>query len=174
MSCKKKCKPCEVVKPCVKKRCDEKTKCVKKCSSSSSSSSCDEKKCCIPKIVYQACINGGVASLSVTVTAPSTYTCPTQICQKLPLTITVTNTGNASIKSPVYIFSNFTGVKKITCKKLLPNETVTATVFGKVSRCDCVTGANISFSLVAYAYLAGNAIVLVSSPVGVVINQTTA
>ncbi len=166
MSCKKRCQPCEPT-PCHKK---------KKCSSSSSSSSssCEEKKCCIPKMTAQACINGGVASLLLAVSAPTSYTCPTQICQKLPIIVTVTNTGNSSIKSPIYIFSNFTGVKKITCKKLNPGETVTATVYGKVSRCDCVAGANISFGMVAYAHLANNCLILVSNVVGVVINQIAA
>src|SRR4029079_13870069 len=141
MSCKKRCSP---TKPtCHRVKCEDPCKKKKKCSSSSSSSSCEEKKCCIPKTVTQACINGGVASLLLTASAPSTYTCPTQICQKLAITVTVTNTGNSSVKSPIYIFSNFTGVKKITCKKLNPGETVTATVYGKVSRCDCMTGANI-------------------------------
>ncbi len=174
MSHRNKCNPCETSKPvCHKKKCPPvcEPKCKKRCSSSSSSSSsCEEKKCCIPKIVYQACINGGVASLSVVVTAPATYTCPS-LCQKLPLTISVTNTGNVSIKSPVYIFSNFTGVKKISCKRLQPGEIIIVTVYGKVSSCYCTPGANISFSLVAYSYLLHNALILVSSPVGVVINQ---
>lgn len=174
MSCKKKCNPCEPPKPvCHKKKCDE--PCKKKKCSSSSSSSCEEKKCCIPKTVTQACINGGLASLNVIVTAPSTYTCPTQVCQRIPLTVTITNTGNTSIKSPVYIFSNFTGVKKITCKKLLAGETVTSTVYGKVSKCDCVTGVNtINFSLVAYSYLCNNCLILISNVVGTVITRVNA
>ena len=181
-----------------KKNCDvEFTECKKphkkekKCKSSSSSSECKKEKKCVkkcekscdkiavPKVVYQACVCGGTATLGLTavVTTPNndqppTFTCPSQIGQRIYINYTVTNTGNVTIKHPVYIYCGFTGVHKVTCKKLHAGESKTITVHHKISNCQCQPGNNISISSNAYTNLQKNCIILVSQALGLQINQS--
>jgi len=177
------------------KYCDDKSKrCHKKCesSSSSSSSSCSssssscestcsktcekkkcEKRCKPPKVVYQACINGGTAALTLTyVVSPTTFTCPTAIGQVVTITYTVTNTGTAAIKSPRYVYDSLTGVHKVGKCKLLPNQFDTFIVRYTITRCDCNTTNNISLVANAYTPLNCGKLILVSQPVSIVIQQT--
>jgi len=189
--CKKDVKKCVVDK----KKCEVKkhkkckssssSECEKKCvvkkhkkckSSSSSSKECE--KICVPKVVYQACINGGVASLSITATVdtpnhdnPPTFTCPANIGQQISLTFTVTNTGNVVIRSPIYIYNSFTGVDKVTCSKLYPGQSRVITVQHKVSNCQCMPGNNISIVANAYTNIHNNCLILVSQPIAIQINQ---
>jgi hypothetical protein len=123
-------------------------------------------------VVYQACINGGVASLSLTyVVSPTTFTCPGAIGQVITITYTVTNTGTATIKSPRYIYDSLTGVHKVGKCKLLPNQFDTFIVRHTITRCDCNTTNNISFVANAYTTLDCGKLILVSLPVSIVINQ---
>jgi hypothetical protein len=165
----------ECKKPCKKdkKKCEK--KCEKKCKSSSSSE-CEKQ--CVPKVVYQACICGGVASLSLTATVttpnndqPPTFNCPAQIGQRIYINFTVTNTGNVKIKSPVYTYDGFTGINKVTCKSLHPGESKTITVHHKISNCQCQPGNNISISSNAYTNFHKNCLILVSPALGIQINQ---
>lgn len=168
-----KCKPCKVVPYCPPS-CSESDS----SSCSSSTASCKDK-CCVPKFVYQACIHGGVASLAIVVTTiqtpngdtPPTFTCPSAVGQRIYLTFNITNTGNVTIHEPVYIYTSFTGVKRVTCKKLRAEETVTVTVSHKVSRCTCQTGANLSIVANAFTNLK-NCLVLTSQPIAIEIPQS--
>ncbi len=45
---------------------------------------------------------------------------------------TITNTGTTSIKSPIYIFDDFTGTHKVTCKKLKAGDDITYLVKKKL------------------------------------------
>jgi len=178
--CEKKCPPkCEPCKPKCEPKC-EKKKCHKKCSSSSSSSSSDCKPC-VPRVVYVLCHNGGTSALSITATVvtpngssiPYNYSCPSQIGQKIYITYTITNTGNTKLCSPIYVYDSFSGVHRVKhSKKLRAGETLTLTVHGKITKCDCQAGNGISIVANAYTYANGNCLILVSQPIAIQINQT--
>ncbi|HSW76708.1 MAG TPA: hypothetical protein VLG50_06670 [Candidatus Saccharimonadales bacterium] len=171
---KKKCqKPCPVVKcqdPCAKQK-----KCHKKCKSSSSNN-----ECCLPKVVYVLCKCGTTATMSLSATVqtpngtvpPYTYTCPTQVGQKIYITFTVTNTGNATIKGPIYVYDSFTGVHRITCTKLRVGETESITVHGKITKCDCQSNNSINITANSFSYACGQCLILVSQPIAIQITQT--
>lgn len=168
------CKKVECKKANCKKRECKKEKTCK--SSSSSSSSCEEV--CVPKVVYAACIKGGVATLGLTFVVdtpnhdqPPTYTCPTQQGQKIAITYTITNTGNVTIRAPVMLYSSITGVNKVACKKLRAGQSVTVTLRHKITSCDCKITTGISGVANAYANLDKNCLVLVSQPVAIQINN---
>lgn len=172
--CKKKCspvpcKPCRP-EPCAVNQCRPvECKKRKKCSSSSSDH-CG--KVCLPKVTYVASCGSKILSMSLVVTSvdPATYTCPTQICQTIRITYTVTNTGTKSIKGPIYIYTSFTGVNRVTKHKLAVGQSVTVTVKGKISKCACLTGVtDIKVSANSYTYLQDGYLILVSQPVGLVI-----
>ena len=169
VECKKECKKAD----CKKKECK---KVEKKCESSSSDS-CE--KVCVPKVVYAACLKGGVATLGLTFVVdtpnhdqPPTYNCPAQQGQKIAITYTITNTGNVTIRAPVMIYSSITGVNKVACKKLRAGQSVTVTVHHKISKCDCKVATGISGVANAYANLDKN-IVLVSQPVAIQIDNNS-
>ena len=175
--CKPKCEP--VCKP---KKCEEKKKCHKKkrCSSSSSSSSSDCDRPAVPKITYTACTGGGVISLGISVVATTpngtgitTYTCPSQIGQKIYLNWTITNTGNTSVKTPIYLYNSGSGVSRVTCKRLAAGASVTTTTHFKITRCNCITGGVIPIVANAYTYVHGNCLILVSQPLGLTFTQTS-
>ena len=178
----------ECKKPDFRKR--ECKKSEKKCKSSSSSDDCKKrKKCksssssdckvCVPKVVYQICTKNGQQSLDVTfvVTTPNndqppTYTCPAQIGQKIYITYTITNTGTATIRAPVMLYSSITGVSKVTCKKLRAGQVVTVVVKKKITACDCRSLTGISGVANAYANMDKHCLVLVSQPIAIQIDQT--
>lgn len=164
--CKKRCEklPCRPCRP-EPPECKKRNKC-----SSSSSDSCD--KVCLPKITYAASCGSKILKMSLVVTSvdPATYTCPSQICQSIKITYTVTNTGTKSIKGPIYIYTSFTGVNRVTKHKLAVGESVSVTVKGKISKCACLPGiTDIKVSANSYTYLQDNYLILVSEPVGLVI-----
>lgn len=182
---KKACKPekkCEKVEKKCDKNCRKKCCRPKKCEKKSSSSESCEKPCekqCVPKVVYQACINQGVASLKITAVvdtpnhdSPPTFTCPSNIGQKIYITFTVTNTGNTAIRSPIYIYDSFTGVHKVTCDKLHAGSSQVITVNHKISKCQCNPGNNLSIVANAYSDLYKNCLILVSEPISIIINQS--
>ncbi len=171
--CKKECK-----KPdCKKRECKSEKKCKpeKKCKSSSSSEC--QTSCCVPKVVYQTLLkNGQTQSLGVTftVTTPNldgTYTCPSQIGQRITISYTITNTGTAAIKVPVMLYSSITGVSKVTCKKLAAGQSVTVITRHKITSADCASTTGISGVANAYANLDKHCLVLVSQPIAIQINN---
>jgi hypothetical protein len=167
-----------------KDKCEKKDKCKKdkckkekKCKSSSSSSSCE--KLCVPRVTQQICANGGVISLSLTAVVdtpnhdqPPTFTCPSQIGQQIYITFTITNTGNVTLKSPIYTYDSWSGVNKVTCGKLHAGQSKVITVHHKISNCQCKPGNNLSIVANAYSNLHKNCLILVSPPIGIPINQT--
>lgn len=176
---KKKCAveftQCEKKKDCHKDKCKK-----KKCKSSSSSSE-ECEKLCVPKLTFQCCLNSGVVSLALTAVVdtpnhnqPPTFTCPAQIGQQIYVTYTVTNTGNVTLKAPIFLYSGLSGVSKMTCGKLHAGESKSITVHTKISRCQCTPGNNISVSANAYANLHKNCLILVSQPIAIQIAQVTA
>ena len=170
------CKKAECKKAdCKKKECKKEEK---KCkSSSSSSSSCE--KVCVPKVVYSACLKGGVATLGLSFVVdtpnhdqPPTYSCPAQQGQKISITYTITNTGNVTIRAPVMLYSSINGVNKVACKKLAAGQSVTVTLHHKITACDCKVLTGITGTANAYANLEKKCLVLVSQPVAIQIDNT--
>lgn len=170
------CKKTKCHEPC-KKTCKKECKKHKKCSSSSSSSD----DCCnivSPKIVYEACVNGGIARLTLTAVVespnldtPPTFTCPGAIHKEIIIRYTITNTGDVCIKSPRFVYDSLTGVHKAGTCKLLVGQSDYVTARHCITKCDCKTG-NINISANAFVNFTQKCLVLVSQPIAIQINQT--
>jgi hypothetical protein len=168
------CRKDKCKKPC-KKECKKECKKHKKCSSSSSSDGCN---ICAPKVVYEACVNGGIARLTLTAVVetpnldnPPTFTCPGAIHKVIIIRYTITNTGTVAIKTPRYIYDSLTGVHKAGKCKLLVGQTDNVTVRHCISKCNCKTG-NINIVANAYINFTQKCLVLVSQPIAITIAQT--
>lgn len=170
------CKKDKCKKPCKKEHKKECRKKHKKCSSSSSSDGCGN--ICAPRVVYEACVNGGIASLSIVAVVetpnldnPPTFTCPGAIHKEIIIRYTVTNTGTVDIKSPRYIYDSLTGVHKAGKCKLRVGQTDNVTVRHCINKCNCKTG---NINIVANAFVNFNKknLVLVSQPIAITIAQT--
>lgn len=157
------------VKKTHEKKCHE-----KKCHSSSSS---DDDCCDVPKVVYQACINHGIAKIQLTAVVetpnfdnPPTFTCPTAVGKKIIIRYTITNIGNVPIKSARYIYDSLTGVNKGGKCKLLPGESENVIAKHCITKCDCA--GNLSISANAYIQFNRKNVILVSQPIAIQINKT--